>query len=72
MIRKNIYMKDSDFKMKQKRRCYRTKSHQLDIKENLSIHQAILRHRLLGSPAVEQMHNIFSSISHMISISALM
>lgn len=44
----------------------------LDIKENLSIHQAVLKQGLLDFPAIKQMHNIFSCISHMISISALM
>lgn len=36
----------------------------LDSKENLSIHQAILKQCLLDFLAIKQMHNIFSCISH--------
>ena len=36
----------------------------LDIKENLSIHQAILKQCLLDFLSIKQMHNIFSCISH--------
>lgn len=41
--------------------CHRTKSNQLDTEENLSVHQAIMKQGLLGSPGVKQAHSVFSA-----------
>lgn len=55
----NKYMSDSGFGLSTNN-CHRTKSNQLDTEENLSVHQTMMKQGLLGSPAVQQAHSVFS------------